>query len=235
MPVEISYNQLCISHPESQISALSTSLCGSFRAVNLTGTKAPLYPGKENPMIYKSIPVLVVLVVLSLGPTGLVDAETLDCSPGSNTDAMKCGPEGDSQAQFSALPVAPVGKSGNILALTAVPKVVFQINQAADAPAILGFVTNYLVAEPSASVAVVGYAGGIDFMLKGARDAGGKPYANQLQALAEKGVLFKACGNTLKQRKLAADALSPQVTEVPGAVNEIIRLQTREGYAYFRP
>ena len=137
-----------------------------------------------------------------------------------------------------AVPDAPAGKAaGSECALpapAAAPKVVFQINQAADAPAIMRFVTNYLIAEPAAKVAVVGYAGGVDFMLKGAMDAAGKPYAEQLQALAGKGVVFKACNNTLKARNLTADAVAPSVTVVPGAVNEIIRLQTREGYAYFR-
>ena len=117
---------------------------------------------------------------------------------------------------------------------TAVPKVVFQLNKAEDAPTILRFVTNYLAVEPNAQVAVVGYAGGIDFMLQDARDPSGKPYANQLAALAARGVAFKVCNNTLKARNLTTAAVSPPATVVPGAVNEIIRLQTREGYAYFQ-
>jgi len=116
----------------------------------------------------------------------------------------------------------------------AAPKVVFQLNKAEDAPIILRFVTNYLAVEPNAQVAVVGYAGGIDFMLKDARDPSGKPYADQLAALADRGVAFKVCNNTLKARNLTAAAVSPPATVVPGAVNEIIRLQTREGYAYFQ-
>jgi len=115
-----------------------------------------------------------------------------------------------------------------------VPRVVFQLNKAEDAPTILRFVTNYLAVEPSAQVAVVGFAGGIDFMLQDARDPSGKPYADQLAALAARGVAFKVCNNTLKARNLTIAAVSPPATVVPGAVNEIIRLQTREGYAYFQ-
>ena len=81
---------------------------------------------------------------------------------------------------------------------------------------------------------MVGYAGGIDFMLRDARDTSGKPYADQVAALAARGVAFKACNNTLKARNLTAEVVSPPATVVPGAVNEIIRLQTREGYAYFQ-
>jgi intracellular sulfur oxidation DsrE/DsrF family protein len=116
----------------------------------------------------------------------------------------------------------------------AVPKVVFKLNTAEDAPTILRFVTNYLAVEPNARVAVVGYGGGIDFMLEGARDASGKPYADQIAALADRGVAFKVCNNTLKARNLTASAVSPMASVVPGAVNEIIRLQTKEGYAYFQ-
>ena len=115
-----------------------------------------------------------------------------------------------------------------------VPKVVFQINDAANASTILRFVTNYLVAEPSARVTVVGYASGIDFMLAGAKDARGDPWAIKVEALAAQGVAFKVCNNTLKSRNLDAAVVAKEATVVPSAVNEIIRLQTREDYAYFQ-
>jgi intracellular sulfur oxidation DsrE/DsrF family protein len=113
------------------------------------------------------------------------------------------------------------------------PKVVFQINDAANASAVLRFVTNYLVSEPTAQITVVGYMTGIDFMLADAKDARDNPYELQLQALAERGVQFKVCNNTLKSRNLEATVVAKQASVVPSAVNEIIRLQTREGYAYF--
>jgi intracellular sulfur oxidation DsrE/DsrF family protein len=116
----------------------------------------------------------------------------------------------------------------------AAPKVVFQINDAANASTILRFVTNYLVAEPSAKVTVVGYASGIDFMLADAKDARGDPWAIKLEALAGQGVVFKVCNNTLKSRNLGAEVVAKEASVVPSAVNEIIRLQTREGYAYFQ-
>jgi intracellular sulfur oxidation DsrE/DsrF family protein len=114
------------------------------------------------------------------------------------------------------------------------PKVVFQINVAEDAPTILRFVTNYLIAEPTARVAVVSYGPGIDFMLKDAKDPKGVPYEPQLAMLKAKGVDFKVCDNTLKARNATAEIVSKEATVVPGAVNEILRLQTREGYAYFQ-
>lgn len=115
------------------------------------------------------------------------------------------------------------------------PKAVFQVNDPGDVPLVLRVVTNYLIAEPTAEVAVVGYGGGIDFMLKGAVDPNGKPYAIELNRLADRGVAFKVCNNTLKARNLSADAVAPMASVVPSAVIEIVRLQTHEGFAYFKP
>jgi uncharacterized protein len=129
---------------------------------------------------------------------------------------------------------ASVSASAAVVSPTPVPKVVFQINVAEDAPTILRFVTNYLIAEPTARVAVVSYGPGIDFMLKDAKDPKGAPYEPQLAVLKSKGVEFKVCNNTLKARNVTADVVSKEATVVPGAVNEILRLQTREGYAYFQ-
>ena len=182
----------------------------------------------------KLVPAALLLAALTTGSLAFAGSDPLDCSPGTSSDATKCGPDDNAPAQFTPAPAVSPGGAAGVLSVAARPKVVFQINQAADAPAILGFVANYLRAEPTAGVAVVGYAGGVDFMLKGAKDAAGKPYADQLRILAGQGVQFKACNNTLKSRKLSADAVVPQAAVVPSAVNEIIRLQTREGYAYFR-
>ena len=114
------------------------------------------------------------------------------------------------------------------------PKVVFQVNRAEDAPLVLRFVTNYLKAEPDAEVTVVGYSSGIDFMLKNANDSEGKPYAAQVNRLLDMGVGFKVCNNTLKARNATPEVVLANVGVVPSAVNEIVRLQTQEGYSYFR-
>jgi len=150
------------------------------------------------------------------------------------TEKLSCAnPAASAAAEGGEAPASgrEVEKSS---AAASAPKVLFKLNRAEDAPTILRFVTNYLAVEPTARVAVVGYADGIDFMLREAKDANGKLYADQMAALAARGVEFKVCNNTLKARNLPAAAVSPPATVVPGAVNEIIRLQTREGYAYFQ-
>jgi intracellular sulfur oxidation DsrE/DsrF family protein len=165
---------------------------------------------------------------------GLDPAQSIPLTAPGTVNDCAIDPHSRGQAETAANPAVRAGKGASLPAPDKHPKVVFQINQAADAPAILRFVTNFLIAEPDAEVTVVGYGGGIDFMLKGTLDGGGKPYAELVKTLADKGVAFKVCTNTLKSRGLNSDAVAPAVSVVPGAVNEIIRLQTREGYSYFR-
>ncbi|MEQ1592071.1 MAG: hypothetical protein ABL892_06740 [Thiobacillaceae bacterium] len=49
------------------------------------------------------------------------------------------------------------------------------------------------------------------------------------------GVDFRVCNNTLKSRKLGADAVIPEASIVPSGVAEIGRLQAREGFVYLKP
>jgi intracellular sulfur oxidation DsrE/DsrF family protein len=114
-------------------------------------------------------------------------------------------------------------------------KAMFQLSDARDTALVLRVVTNYLLAVPNAEVTVVGYNSGGEFMLKDARDPDGKPYAEQINRLADRGVVFKACNNWLKSRNLTPGALVSPVAVVPSAVIEILRLQNEEGFAYFRP
>ena len=150
------------------------------------------------------------------------------------TKHISCVSSSESATEANAIGEAALHEHQRATTDAAAPRVLFKLNTAEDAPTILRFVTNYLAVEPTAQVAVVGYAGGIDFMLKDARDVNGKPYADQIAALTARGVAFKVCNNTLKARNLTATAVNPLATVVPGAVNEIIRLQTKEGYAYFQ-
>ena len=115
------------------------------------------------------------------------------------------------------------------------PKTVFQLNNADDTALVLRVAANYLLAVPNAEVTVVAYNTGGEFMLKEARDASGKPYSEQINRLADRGVIFKACNNWLKSRNLKPEAVVSPVVVVPSAVIEILRLQHEEGFAYFRP
>jgi intracellular sulfur oxidation DsrE/DsrF family protein len=114
-------------------------------------------------------------------------------------------------------------------------KVVYHINDSANARPLFNNVRNHLVASPKTKIVVVGHGKGLDFMLKNATDAGGNPYIIGIELLTEKGVEFRACRNTLASRSLKDDAVEELVKVVPSGVAEIGRLQAKEGYVYLKP
>ena len=60
--------------------------------------------------------------------------------------------------------------------------------------------------------------------------------ANRLDKASAKGVEFRACGMTMKKRKMSDDDLYPskRVKRVDGGVIEIMRLQ-KAGWSYIKP
>lgn len=115
-------------------------------------------------------------------------------------------------------------------------KVVYHLNEGlAQADAGLRNIQNHLAADPSAKIVVVTHSKGIDFLLEGAEDKNKNPYALKAEQLAEKGVEFRVCENTLKSRNLDASKVIPQGKVVPSGVAEVARLQSREGYVYLKP
>jgi hypothetical protein len=122
-----------------------------------------------------------------------------------------------------------------LLAQAAEGTVVYHINDNASASALLVNVGNHLVAAPDNRIHVVSHGRGIDFLLRDARDGNGEAYAYRVKALAEKGVQFKVCRNTLRGRKLDDNAVEVGVIVVPAGVVEIARLQLEEKAAYIKP
>ncbi len=114
-------------------------------------------------------------------------------------------------------------------------KVVYHVNDSANARAAMRNVQNHLNAAPDAKIAVVTHGKGIDFLLNDAKDDKGEGYDAQVAGLVAKGVSFRVCNNTLKARKLDASAVNPEATIVPSGVAEIGKLQAQEGYVYLKP
>ena len=164
-------------------------------------------------------------LVVGTAAIGLVLASAVGAQSSQSASVASAAPPAQEQKKLDCT---------NKAAQAPKPKVVFQVNRADDAPLILRFVTNYVKSEPEAEVTVVGYASGIDFMLKDAKDSDGKAYAAQVNRLLDMGVMFKVCNNTLKARNASPDVVLASVGIVPSAVNEIVRLQTQDGYSYFR-
>ncbi|MDR3391512.1 MAG: DsrE family protein [Sulfuriferula sp.] len=136
-------------------------------------------------------------------------------------------------ALFSML-LAPSGHAASTPDATPI-KVVYHIDDTTRASALLQNVANQLRAVPGTKIAVVAHGKGIDFMLNNAQDANGNPYNVMMETLAQQGVDFKICNNTLKGRHLTAADVAYPVVVVPSGVAEIARLQAQEGYVYVKP
>jgi hypothetical protein len=96
-------------------------------------------------------------------------------------------------------------------------------------------IRNHLEVNPKAQIVVVAHAQGVDYLMKGKKDANGNPYETIVQDLKGQGVKFDICEITLRNRKLTRDMFIEEGDFVPSGVAEITRLQQREGYAYLRP
>jgi uncharacterized protein len=115
-------------------------------------------------------------------------------------------------------------------------KVVYHVNETGDQPLnALRNINNHLTADPQAKIVVVTHAGGIQFLLDGAKDKNGAPYEVAVQQLAAKGVQFRVCKFTLERNKIDPKKVIEEAKLVPSGVAEVSRLQAHEGFVYLKP
>ena len=114
-------------------------------------------------------------------------------------------------------------------------KVVYHISDA-DAQALAGLrnVRNHLDVDPKAQITVVTHGNGVDFLMEGAKDKNGSPYAGPVSALKGRGVTFEVCEITLKNRNLKQDQFIQEADFTPSGVVRLSKLQ-HQGFAYIRP
>jgi uncharacterized protein len=99
----------------------------------------------------------------------------------------------------------------------------------------LNNIRNHLAADPDAKIVVVTHGLGIDFLIQGAANQMEQPFAGAISDLANRGVEFRVCNNTLVSRKLDADKLVMEAKIVPSGVAEVANMQAKHGYVYLRP
>jgi uncharacterized protein len=99
----------------------------------------------------------------------------------------------------------------------------------------LNNIRNHLSADPKAKIVVVAHGLGIDFLLQGATNQMEQPFSGAIADLANKGVEFRVCNNTLQSRKIDAGKVAMEATIVPSGVAGVARLQAREHFVYLRP
>ena len=138
------------------------------------------------------------------------------------------------RAFFTPMLAALLLATAPMAASAAEEKVVYHVNDSANARVAMNNVNNHLNASPDAKIVVVAHGKGIDFLLNEAKDDKGE-FAPVVAGLKGKGVDFRVCNNTLKSRKLDASAVIQEANIVPSGVAEIGKLQAQEGYVYLKP
>ena len=114
-------------------------------------------------------------------------------------------------------------------------KVVYHVSDTeSQALGALRNVRNHLDTDPTAKIIVVTHAQGVDFLIEGAKDKNGSPYAGPVSALKSRGVTFEVCEITLKTRGLTKDQFLQEADFTPSGVVRLAKLQG-QGYAYIRP
>ena len=113
--------------------------------------------------------------------------------------------------------------------------VVYHIDQAAT-QAVKGLrnIRNHLDVDPGAKISVVTHADGVDFLMEGALDRNGSPFAATVAALVARGVKFEICEITLKNRNLKKEQFIQEAEFTPSGVVRIAKLQ-KAGAAYIKP
>lgn len=115
-------------------------------------------------------------------------------------------------------------------------KVVYHLSEGIpQASRAINNIRNHLSADPTAKIVVVTHGLGIDFLIDGATNQMEQAFAGGVSDLANKGVEFRVCNNTLVSRKIAADKLVMEAKVVPSGVAEVAKLQAKEGFVYLRP
>jgi uncharacterized protein len=136
---------------------------------------------------------------------------------------------------FKALALGLFLTTGSVQAAEPV-KVVYHMSEGIpQASRGLNNIRNHLAADPSAKIVVVTHGLGIDFLLQGATNQMEQPFAGAISDLANRGVEFRVCNNTLVSRKLDADKLVMEAKVVPSGVAEVATMQARQGFVYLRP
>jgi len=121
------------------------------------------------------------------------------------------------------------------LAASAQDKVIYHIdNTASQAVKGLRNIRNHLDVDPTARITVVTHAEGVDFLMEGAKDANGGPFAGPVSALVARGVKFEICEITLRNRNLKKEQFIQEAEFTPSGVVRIAKLQLA-GSAYIKP
>ncbi len=120
-------------------------------------------------------------------------------------------------------------------------KVVYHVNNIHTAKGALRNVKNHLnaVGDENIDLIVVTHSSGAFALVDGAmgkKDKSGKVYdfRDQIASLANRGVKFQICANTIKGKKIDKSKINENAEIVPSGVAQVAHLQ-QHGYLYVKP
>jgi len=115
-------------------------------------------------------------------------------------------------------------------------KVVYHINDINKAWGALRNVRNHLNAlgDENVEIIVVTHSSGAFTLVEGATDKKGRTFEAKVQALANRGVKFQICANTIRGKKIPKDKINLVAQVVPSGVAQVAHLQ-QMGYQYVKP
>lgn len=113
-------------------------------------------------------------------------------------------------------------------------RVVYHIDNLERAIPMIRNLSNHLDDRPQAQIQVVAMSSGLKMLVSGNEDDNGNDYEALVNDLQRRGVVFKACGNTMDTYHLTAEDLVWDVLVIRSAMAELGRLQAQEGFAYLK-
>ncbi len=115
-------------------------------------------------------------------------------------------------------------------------KVVYHVNNLQTAYGALRNVKNHLNAlgDKNIEVIVVTHSSGAFALVDGSKDKKGHAFDAQIQKLANRGVKFEICANTIRGKKINKNKINLNAKVVPSGVAEVADLQ-QKGYLYIKP
>jgi hypothetical protein len=120
-------------------------------------------------------------------------------------------------------------------------KVVYHVNNVDHATAAFRNIKNHLnaVGDENVEIIVVTHSSGAFALVDGAmgkKDKNGNVYnfTDQIAGLANRGVKFEICANTIKGKHIDKAKINENAEIVPSGVAEVAQLQ-QQGYVYVKP
>lgn len=115
-------------------------------------------------------------------------------------------------------------------------KVVYHLNDVNSGYGGLRNIKNHLNAlgDENVEIIAVMHSSGGFIVVDGSKDAKGRTFDQQVNELANRGVKFAICANTIRGKKIPKDKINLNAEVVPSGVAEVAELQYK-GYVYVKP